>query len=360
MDSFYRDNILNQKHDPFVSIIILNYNAGNLLLDCVDSILKTTYKNFEIIIVDNKSSDESHLNCKQKFPQITLIANTENFGYCEGNNIGIRSSKAELVVILNPDTVVTSGWLDELVQAYYKNGDGFYQPKIVTLEDPSIIQSTGNMIQLFGFGFTRDRGIKNNEQRNLVEEIGFPSGACFLVPKKTLEKLNLFDSFLFLYMDDLDLGWRGAQIGIKSFYVPTSCIHHAEGSGIRWSAKKFFWLERNRKYCLLTHLSRKTFFLMLPSLMLVDFFVFLFCLGKGFPSAKIKAELDVLKNFNKIMEKYNEIESKKLIPDKTIIKNFTDSIFLPQNLTTTQNDGVFLRYFSKLSRLTKWWLTKFM
>jgi hypothetical protein len=351
---------LNLKEKPFVSIIILNYNAGNLLLECVDSILKTVYKNFEIIIVDNKSSDNSHLKCKQKFPDIKMIANLENFGYCEGNNIGIRNAVGELVVILNPDTVVIPGWLDELIKAYYQKGDGFYQPKILTLEDPSIIQSTGNMIQLFGFGFTRDRGIKNNCQRNLVEEIGFPSGACFLVPKKILEKLNLFDSFLFLYMDDLDLGWRGTQIGIKSYYVPTSSICHVEGSNLRWSSKKFFWLERNRKYCLLTHLSRKTFFLMLPSLMLVDFLVFLFCLRKGFPSAKIKAEWDVLKNFSKILKKYNEIESKKLIPDKTIIKDFTDSIFLPQNLTTTQNDGIFLRYFSKLSRLTKWWISKFM
>jgi hypothetical protein len=330
------------------------------LLDCVDSILKTTYKNFEIIIVDNKSSDSSHLNCKQKFPEVKLIANPENFGYCEGNNIGIRNSNGELVAILNPDTVVTPGWLDELVQAYYKNGDGFYQPKILTLEDPSIIQSTGNMIQLFGFGFTRDRGIKDNNLHNLLEEIGFPSGACFLVPKKILEKLELFDSFLFLYMDDLDLGWRGAQIGIKSFYVPTSSIYHAEGSGIRWSSKKIFWLERNRKYCLLTHLSKKTFFLMLPSLMLVDFFVFLFCLRKGFTIAKIKAELNILKNFNIILKKHNEIESKKLIPDMTIIKNFTDNIFLPQNLTKTQNEGIFLRYFSKLSRWTKWWLSQFM
>jgi hypothetical protein len=349
---------LSQESYPLVSVIILNYNSGDLLLNCVDSVLNTDYQNFEIIVVDNKSSDKSHIICKQKFPKIKLVSNSENFGYCEGNNIGIQNSNGELVVILNPDTMVTSNWLKELVKEYHKHGDGFYQPKILTLEDSSIIQSTGNLIQLFGFGYTRDRGLKDNNQYDLVEEIGFPSGACFLTSKKVLKELSLFDSFLFLYMDDLDLGWRGAQIGMKSYYVPSSSIQHAEGSIARWSSKKFFWLERNRKYCLLTHLSRKTLFLMLPSLVLVDLLVFLFCLRKGFPSAKIKAELNILKNYKIIQNKYHEIESKKIIPDKIIIKTFTDSIFLPQNLA--KNNDIFLKSFTKLSQLTKSWLLHFI
>ena len=72
---------LNLKNKPFVSIIILNYNAGNLLLECVNSVLKTDYTNFEIIIVDNKSSDNSHIVCKQKFPEVKLVINPENYGY---------------------------------------------------------------------------------------------------------------------------------------------------------------------------------------------------------------------------------------------------------------------------------------
>ena len=78
---------------PLISIIILNYNAGDLLLNCINSVFKTKYKNYEVILVDNISTDNSHKKCKEKFDKIQLIENLENFGYCEGNNIGIRKAK---------------------------------------------------------------------------------------------------------------------------------------------------------------------------------------------------------------------------------------------------------------------------
>ena len=92
--------------EPLVSIIILNYNGGKLLVDCVESIYNSDYKNFEVIIVDNFSKDESHKECKKKFNQVILINNLENLGYCEGNNVGIRRARGDFLVILNPDKLV--------------------------------------------------------------------------------------------------------------------------------------------------------------------------------------------------------------------------------------------------------------
>lgn len=90
-----------------MSIIILNYNAGNLLLDCIESVFKTAYDNIEVIVVDNASVDQSHKKCKEKFDKIKLIENKQNLGYCEGNNVGIMAANGEFVIILNPDTIVT-------------------------------------------------------------------------------------------------------------------------------------------------------------------------------------------------------------------------------------------------------------
>ena len=78
---------------PLVSIIILNYNAGQLILDCLESITKTNHDNLEVIVVDNASIDESHRKCKEKFENIRLIENEKNLGYCEGNNVGIQNAK---------------------------------------------------------------------------------------------------------------------------------------------------------------------------------------------------------------------------------------------------------------------------
>ena len=119
---------IEKSSTPLVSIIILNYNAGNLLLDCVDSIQQTNYDNYEIIVVDNNSTDESHVECSKKFPTISLIQNTENLGYCGGNNVGIKDAKGDYIIILNPDTLVDPNWIKELILAYEKYGDGLYQP----------------------------------------------------------------------------------------------------------------------------------------------------------------------------------------------------------------------------------------
>ncbi len=334
---------------PLVSIIILNYNAGELLINCVESVFQTEYSNFEVIVVDNISSDNSHKKCKEKFEKIHLIENSKNFGYCEGNNIGIRKAKGEFIVILNPDTIVKPNWLDEFLIAHSKFGDALYQPKILSLYEKEILQSTGNMIHLFGFGFARDKGIRDKNQYKEIEKIGYASGTCLFTSSKVLDKIGLLDPFLFLYHDDLDLGWRAAQLGINSYFVPNVTIFHAESYILKWSSKKFYWLERNRKYCLLTHFSKNTYKKMRLNLLLVDFFIWIFYISKGFVFAKIKAELDIKKNKKQIEEKYLELENKRIISDEELIKEFPDKIFVPINVAKGNINNSFNSILEKLS-----------
>lgn len=344
---------MSKVSNPLVSIIVLNYNAGDLLLNCIESVFKTNYNNIEVIVVDNASIDQSHLKCKEKFDKIHLIANKENFGYCEGNNVGMRQAKGDFVVILNPDTIVSPNWLTELLSAYSVTGEGLYQPKILSLYENNVIQSTGNMLHLFGFGFARDKGVPDNNQRNEIEQIGYVSGTCLFTSSKVLKKVGLFDSFLFLYHDDLDLGWRAAQLGIKSYYVPNAVIYHVESYSLKWSSRKFFWLERNRRYCLLTHYSKDTYKKIRVSLIIVEIMVWLFYLSKGFIGAKIRAEVDIIKNKDQIRNKYKELESKKLVSDKELIKLFPDEIFVPKNVSGEAGSKTFNSVLSLLSKKAK-------
>jgi len=331
----------------------LNYNAGKLLMNCIESIKKSSYQNIEILVVDNISSDNSQIECKKKFPDIKLIQNDENLGYCGGNNAGIKKAEGEFIIILNPDTIVETNWIDELLKAQKEFGDGLYQPKILSLNEEDTIQSTGNMLHVFGFGFARDKGNKVSEKKEEIEKVGYASGTCLFTTRKVLDKIGLLDEFLFLYHDDLDLGWRGAQIGIDSFYVPKSKIYHVESYSLKWSSKKFYWLERNRKYCLLTHYSKDTYQKMKFSLILVDLFVWAFYFSKGFLGAKIKAELDIRKNKKIIDTKYHELEKKKTIHDKELIKNFPNEIFVPTNVSQESMNQTFNSILTKLSKTVK-------
>ena len=339
--------------ESLISIIVLNYNAGDLLLDCIESIKKSSYQNIEILVVDNISSDRSQIRCKEKFPDIKLIQNEKNLGYCGGNNVGIKEAKGEFIVILNPDTIVESNWINELVIAQKEFGDALYQPKILSLNEENIIQSTGNMLHVFGFGFARDKGNKITNKEENIEKIGYASGTCLFTSRSVLDKVGLLDEFLFLYHDDLDLGWRAAQIGINSYYVPKSKIYHAESYSLKWSAKKFYWLERNRKYCLLTHYSKETYQKMKFSLMLVDLFVWTFYFSKGFLGAKIKAELEIRRHKQFIEKKYHELEKKKDVPDNILIRNFPDEIFVPTNVSQESMNQTFNSVLTKLSKKIK-------
>ena len=339
--------------NPLVSIIILNYNAGDLLLNCVDSVFKSTYPNFEVIIVDNLSTDNSHIRCKEKFEKIQLIENKKNLGYCEGNNVGIKSANGEFILILNPDTIVDPDWLNELFRAYHKHGEALYQPKHLSLKEKSTIMSTGNMMNVFGFGYAREKGEKDVNQHNAIEQIGYASGTCLFVPSSIFKNVGLLDPFIFLYHDDLDFGWRAAQLGIKSYYVPSSVIYHAESYLLRWNAEKFFWLERNRKYCLLTHYSKETYAKMRSSLFLVDLCVWMVYLSKGFLVAKIKAELDIYRNREAIKIRYNQLEKIKTVSDKELIKKFSDEIFVPKNVSEPIFNQLFNNILSALSKKVK-------
>lgn len=345
------------QNNPLISIVILNYNAGDLLIDCIDSIQNSNYKNFEIILVDNVSKDNSHKKCKEKFPDIKLIENSENLGYCEGNNVGIREAKGQFVAILNPDTIVEPSWLSELLLAYRKNGEGIYQPKFLASIDHSMLLSTGNMIQIFGFGYSRSKGDLDKGQYQKFERINFASGTCIFTSKKIIEKIGLFEPFLFAFHDDLELCWRGALMGINSFYVPSALVYHPiEGYSFKWSSLKFKLLERNRKYCLLTLYSRSTLFKMIPGLLLIDIAVLFFYIFKGLGKMKISADIEILKNLKIINKKYNQNQKIRIVSDQELIKQFKNEVIVPKWVIKDKTNVLFNSFLVKISKITRFFL----
>ena len=338
---------------PLISIIILNYNGGKFIEECIKSIIDSNYSSYEIILVDNNSNDNSHKICKEKFSQIILIENKSNLGYCEGNNVGVRKARGEYLVILNPDTLVEKEWLVHLLDAYQKNGKGLYQPKLLAIDNKKRINTMGNMINLFGFGYSSKKGLEDTFSTTEIQQIGYASGACLFTLKKDFCKIGTFDPFLFAYQDDLDLGWRAMQQNIKSFLVPKSIVYHAESFSFKWSKMKFYLLERNRWYCLLTHYSKKTYYKILPSLILIEFFMFFYYLSNGMIKEKITGYSDLIKNRNLIHQKYLELEAAKVIPDVELIKYLQDTIETPKQVSGESQSAFFNSLLKTLARLSR-------
>jgi len=332
-----------------VSIIILNYNGKKIIMDCLNSIFKTENSNFEVILIDNNSNDGSHKICKKKFPEIKLIENKKNLGMT-ARNIGIKIAKGDFIVFLDSDTIVEPKWLDCFLESYKNHGEGLYQPKFLEVKKPEIINSAGNMINIFGLTYLKGRGEIDQGQYDNFETISYTGGACTFASIKTLKKIGEVDPLFFAYHDDVDYGWRGWLVNIPSYYEPKSIVHHYGSPTLKWSSKKFFLLERNRWICLLTLYSKVNLVKILPLLLIVELGMIGFFIKKGMLLVKIKSLFSLIKLSKKINDRNNKLNKIRKRSDKEIILNFVDDFRLPIATTNIQTSNKVNSIITLLSR----------
>ena len=334
------------------SIIILNYNGTNFLEDCIDSIIRETNLPYEIIVVDNNSPDDSGKIFSQKYPDIKFILNKENVGVPEGLNIGIRNATSEFVVLLNNDLIVMPNWLDNFFEAYEKTGDALFQPKSLKFKDPTILDGTGCMINIFGFGFARDKGIPDEGKYNKLEEISYASGTCMFAPKKIFDEIGLFDPNFFAYHEELDLGWRARIFGYASYYVPKTIIHHHGSAHWKWSPQVFYFLERNRWLVLLKNYSMTTLLKLFPSLIIIELFMLGFFISKGLFLKKLKSYVSILRLSNHIRTQRKFINKKRKIDDIQIIHSFCGTLKIPPEASDSKLNEKFTKLLLFLCKMT--------
>jgi len=233
--------------NSLASIIILNFNGKKFLKDCFKSLRNQTYQNFEIILIDNGSTDDSVEFIKKKFPEIKIILNKENLGFAYANNQGFKIAKGKYFITLNNDTKTDEKWLENLILvAENDNKIGMVASKILSLKNPSLIDSVGVEICLNGMSRGRGRIEIDNGQYDRVEEILLPSACAALYRKKMLEEIGFFDDKFFAYCEDTDLGIRGRIAGWKAFLAPNAIVYHYySGTAGKYSPLKAFLVERN-------------------------------------------------------------------------------------------------------------------
>ena len=340
--------------DPFVSIIILNYNGIKYIENCLESVFRTTGCKFEVILIDNGSTDGSALICKEKFPQIRLFQNKENLAMA-ARNVGIDNAKGEYIVFLDADATVDPCWLQNLIKSYLTHGTGLYQGKILETNNPEIIGSSGNLLNIFGFGYARGNGEKDIGQYEEFEQISFPVGACMFSSLKTIKKIGYFDesNLLYLMYDDVDYGWKALTMGIFSYYEPKSIVYHIGSTSAKLNPQKMYLIERNRWVCLLSFCSTGTIFKILPLLGILEISLFSFFLVKGMGSVKIRALSSIIRMSSKIKKRKKKILETRKLKDKEVVSHFVNEVILPTSVTSKKSSN-FLNFFiinlSKIAR----------
>ena len=233
---------------PAVSVIIVNHNGSHLLGDCLGSLTRQTYDDFEVVFVDNGSSDSSLIHAKEIFPAIRTVSLPHNQGFTGGNNEGIRHALGRYIVLLNNDTEAAPCFLEELVRAAESRpAIGMVAPKILNFYNREEIDSVGGLILCAdAIGQGRGRGEKDGGQYDDLDDILIPSGCAALYRKSMLDAIGLFDERFFAYCEDTDLGLRGRWAGWDAVSAPKAIIYHkySASAGV-YSATKMQLVERN-------------------------------------------------------------------------------------------------------------------
>jgi GT2 family glycosyltransferase len=211
---------------PKISVIIVNYNGKTLLEKCLESLFKVNYDNFEVILVDNNSTDETVDFITKNYPSIILIKLDSNKGFAEPNNIGAKIAKGEHLLFLNNDTIVTPNFISELVKIMENDTKVAICQSLLLKLDGSV-DSSGDFID--NLGVVYNSKTKTDE----IREISSARGASMLVRSFIFKKLDGFDKNFFVSFEDVDLGWRTWIFGYRVFLAPKSIVYHLGGTTIK-------------------------------------------------------------------------------------------------------------------------------
>lgn len=233
-----------------VTVVIPNYNGKKYLEDCLISLEKQTYKDFDIVIVDNDSKDGSVDYIKETFPTAKLVELQENTGFANAVNVGIRESDSKYVFLLNNDTICDSGALESLVRVMDKKNTIFSaQAKMLQMRDTKLIDDAGDYYCALGWAFTPWKDKASDSVLRLRTATSACAGAA-IYRRQILDQIGLFDEAHFCYLEDVDIGYRARLFGYINVVDADAIVYHvgSASSGSRHNAFKVELTAANNLY----------------------------------------------------------------------------------------------------------------
>jgi GT2 family glycosyltransferase len=262
-----------------VSVIIVNYNGLPYIDACISSILNQDLANYEVIFVDNGSTDGSFEYAKQKFPKLIFVSPGTNTGYAGGINAALPFCSGEYIAPINMDTEVSQDWLSPLTSFMDKNPRvGAVNPKILLYDQQDKYNSKGLDVHMSGIGFCRKLLRKDNHS-TLPEKVTGITGCSYMIRRNILEKMGGAPQECFMYYDDVTISWLVTLMDYELFCVPEAMIYHKYN--LTMNPFKYYLLEKGRHELLLTTLKPSTLILFSPIFLAVEALLFCYGIAKG-------------------------------------------------------------------------------
>jgi GT2 family glycosyltransferase len=296
-----------------ITVIIVNWNSGNLLSRCLEHLAHQTILPDKILVIDNSSSDQSIENIK-KSDDISIRILDTNIGFAAANNLALLECDTEFVALLNPDAYPDPDWLKKLLDMARRNPCiSMFGSRQMRYGAPEVIDGIEDNYNIAGHTWRSKHGCKLVANDLAPREIFSPCAAAALYRKEALAQVGGFDEDYFCYMEDVDLGFRLRMVGNKAIYVPDAVVQHV-GSGTTGGHHSEFSVyhgHRNLVWTFIKNVPGALFWLLLPFHILLNIVAIGWFIVRGQGSLILKAKWDAVKGIPHMWRKRKNIQSKR-------------------------------------------------
>jgi len=308
---------------PLVSVIIVAWNSKRYMSRCLDALSMQTDQDFEIVIIDNGSTDEGVLELQGIYPDLKLAINklTANLGFAVANNIGAQLASGEWIVLLNADAYPEPDWLENLLKAAEQNPQyNFFSSRQIQYNDPHLLDGAGDEYHVSGLAWRRFYNHVEKEYGLEQTEVFGACAAAAMYRREDFLKVGGFDEDYFSYFEDVDLSFRLRLAGGRCLYVPNAVVHHV-GSASTGKLSDFvvYYGHRNLVWTFFKNMPGSLFWVYLPLHLLMNLFFFVSFILKGKGSAILRSKWDAFRMLPRILKKRKQIQASRKISYQEIL-----------------------------------------
>ena len=315
-----------------VTVIIVNWNGGQLLEQCLDSLSLQTLQPEKLIVVDNDSHDGS-AECAEQNNNVTLRKLNTNLGFAAANNLALAECDSEFVALLNPDAFPEPEWLERLVGAANSESNAVaFGSRQMNYNSSNTLDGIGDAYHISGLVWRERHGATQQPTDLVQREIFSPCAAAALYRRQAIVDLGGFDEDFFCYVEDVDIGFRLRLAGYKAMYVPDAVVHHVGSAttGGQQSDFSVYHGHRNLVWTYTKNMPGVLFWLLLPYHVLLNIFTLGWFVLRGQGRVIIRAKWDAIKGIPNMWRKRKVIQSNRTAPLKDIWRVF-DKRLIPSN-----------------------------
>ena len=304
-----------------MSVVIVTWNEEATIARCLPPLIRQLKPGDEVIVSDNASSDQTLQVVRRLAPDAQIVQNGGNLGFPGACNSGAAAATGELLVLLNPDTIVADGWREAIEKPLAEGYGWDAWQALVTMDGGTRINTDGGVIHFTGIAWAGHMGEPIEIARRDPHEIDFPSGACMALLLSTWQRLGGMPDHFFLYYDDVDIALKlrlaGGRIGIE----PSALVDHEyefSRRGVKWRM-----LERNRWGTILTTYPASLLLLVLPGLLATELGLLAIATASGWGAEKLKAMGDVIRSLPTFMRERRAVQATRTVPASEIARHMT-------------------------------------